>query len=76
MVECADGFLDGGVTVWTVGIDEIEIFEVKTLEAAVHTFDDAFAREAVLVYGAVAVGLSPVDLKNQEMHQINIFPRI
>ncbi len=62
VVECADGFFDGGVAVGAVGVDEVDVGELEAGEGGVDAFDDVFAGEAAVVDGVFAVRCAPVDL--------------
>lgn len=65
VVEGADGLFDGGLTVRSVGVDEVYVVELKTLESGVDTLDNVLSGKALVVDGVVTKGTSPVDLTGQ-----------
>jgi hypothetical protein len=49
VVECADGFFDGGVAVWAVRVEDVDVGELQAGEGGVGAFDEVFAGEAEVV---------------------------
>lgn len=62
VVEGADGFFHGSLAVGTVGKDDVDVFEIHSLQGGIDAFDDVFAGQALVVDDIVAKGLTPIDL--------------
>lgn len=56
MVEGSDCFFHGGISVWSVGVDQVDVVELEAFEGLVHAFDDVLSGEPNVVYWSGAEG--------------------
>lgn len=66
MVEGADSLLHGGLAVGTVGVDEVDVFEVQALQGSVDTLNNVLSGETQVVDRVLAKCTTPVDLSLKE----------
>jgi hypothetical protein len=52
-----------------VGVDQVDILEIETLQGGIDTLDDVLSGETQVVGGVVAIGLTPVNLQEGERDQ-------
>lgn len=62
VVESPDGLLHRGETVRTVGVHDVHILEVQTLQGSLEPLNDVFPRETVVVDEDLTIYGAPVDL--------------
>lgn len=62
VIEGPHGLLHGCVAVGSVGVDNINIVELKSLEGLVHSFNDVLARQTGVVDRVLAKRATPVEL--------------
>lgn len=69
MVEGTDDLLHGGLAVGAVGVNQVDVLEIETLQGGIDTLDDVLSGETQVVGGVVAIGLTPVNLQEDERGQ-------
>jgi hypothetical protein len=65
VVESAHGLLHRGKTVGSVGVHDINIFQIQTLQRSLETFDDVLAGQTMVVNQDLAIAGSPVNLSTR-----------
>ena len=64
MVESSDCLFNGSIAVRSVSIDQVDVFQLQTLEGRINTLNDVFTREAKIVDWIFSKGTSPIYLVN------------
>lgn len=50
-----------------MSVDEVDVLEVETLKAGVHSLDDVLAGQSLVVHDVVAESSAPVDLPDKRL---------